>query len=212
MFCSEGVMVMLVILVWVFCFLWGWALSALSKLLQPGPQKLGGHLHRPAHWRGPLQHTWVWRWNTDTHSRPLDQPKPSLEQLVSSFKMMGSWCPEFLVKDLNTPSLCMCVAGGWGAWSEWTECEERLQHRSRTCKISPVPCEGNGTGWRVCAPSESAGNLTCSRLPQSCLLNLCHPLPYHGSVLCVPVGFPGQKEGLNCAGNAHHLQYPLKAI
>ncbi|KAI4886606.1 hypothetical protein NFI96_000804 [Prochilodus magdalenae] len=60
--------------------------------------------------------------------------------------------------------------GGWGMWSEWSECEEGFQHRSRTCEISPTPCEGNGSDWRICGPRESA------------------------------VGLPGQKRGLNCGG------------
>uniref|UniRef100_A0AAR2JHF0 Semaphorin-2A n=1 Tax=Pygocentrus nattereri TaxID=42514 RepID=A0AAR2JHF0_PYGNA len=60
--------------------------------------------------------------------------------------------------------------GGWGAWSEWSECEEGFQRRSRTCEISPAPCEGNSTNWRACGPSESA------------------------------VGSPGQKRGFSCGG------------
>ncbi|KAL6456161.1 hypothetical protein MHYP_G00360120 [Metynnis hypsauchen] len=60
--------------------------------------------------------------------------------------------------------------GGWGAWSEWSECEEGFQRRSRTCVISPGPCEGNSTKWRACGPSESA------------------------------VGSPGQKRGFSCGG------------
>ncbi|XP_022531120.2 semaphorin-5B [Astyanax mexicanus] len=63
-----------------------------------------------------------------------------------------------------------CEGGGWGVWSEWSDCEEGFQHRSRTCDVSTEPCEGNNTAWRACAPSEST------------------------------VGLPGQKRGLNCGG------------
>ncbi|XP_062853202.1 semaphorin-5B [Trichomycterus rosablanca] len=45
--------------------------------------------------------------------------------------------------------------GGWGAWSEWTECEDGFQYRTRMCEISPTPCWGNTTDLRAC-PKESA--------------------------------------------------------
>uniref|UniRef100_A0A672N1G9 Semaphorin 5B n=1 Tax=Sinocyclocheilus grahami TaxID=75366 RepID=A0A672N1G9_SINGR len=41
--------------------------------------------------------------------------------------------------------------GGWGAWSEWAECnEEGLQLRTRTCEISSASCQGNSTDQRRC--------------------------------------------------------------
>ncbi|KAI2663231.1 Semaphorin-5B [Labeo rohita] len=47
--------------------------------------------------------------------------------------------------------------GGWGAWSEWAECnEEGLQLRTRTCETSSASCQGNSTDQRQCRPNESA--------------------------------------------------------
>ncbi|KAI5109464.1 semaphorin-5B [Silurus meridionalis] len=60
--------------------------------------------------------------------------------------------------------------GGWGVWTEWTECEDGLQYRTRVCEISPAPCRGNHTDQRRCLPKESA------------------------------VGSAGGKKGLNCGG------------
>ncbi|XP_076871309.1 semaphorin-5B isoform X2 [Brachyhypopomus gauderio] len=45
--------------------------------------------------------------------------------------------------------------GGWGMWSDWTKCEDGLQHRTRTCEINPAPCEGNATDQRVCPHRDS---------------------------------------------------------
>ncbi|TSK42108.1 Semaphorin-5B [Bagarius yarrelli] len=47
--------------------------------------------------------------------------------------------------------------GGWGKWSEWTQCEDGLQYRTRVCEISPAPCKGNHTEQRPCLPKDSAG-------------------------------------------------------
>ncbi|XP_026112127.1 semaphorin-5B [Carassius auratus] len=61
--------------------------------------------------------------------------------------------------------------GGWGAWSEWAECnEERLQLRIRTCELSSASCQGNSTDQRQCHPNES------------------------------PVLSKGQKRSINCGG------------
>ncbi|XP_073707889.1 semaphorin-5B [Garra rufa] len=47
--------------------------------------------------------------------------------------------------------------GGWGAWSEWAECNEQgLQLRTRKCEISSASCQGNSTDQRQCRPNESA--------------------------------------------------------
>uniref|UniRef100_A0A9J7YJ40 Semaphorin-5A n=1 Tax=Cyprinus carpio carpio TaxID=630221 RepID=A0A9J7YJ40_CYPCA len=51
--------------------------------------------------------------------------------------------------------------GGWGAWSEWAECnEEGLQLRTRTCEVSSASCQGNSTDQRLCPSSDSASYMS----------------------------------------------------
>uniref|UniRef100_A0A671NHA6 Semaphorin-2A n=1 Tax=Sinocyclocheilus anshuiensis TaxID=1608454 RepID=A0A671NHA6_9TELE len=70
-------------------------------------------------------------------------------------------CNTQLCPGLREPCILLnksLVPCGWGAWSEWSECnEEGLQLRIRTCEISSASCQGNTTDQRQCRPNESAG-------------------------------------------------------
>uniref|UniRef100_A0A8C1J3Z6 Sema domain-containing protein n=1 Tax=Cyprinus carpio TaxID=7962 RepID=A0A8C1J3Z6_CYPCA len=105
--------------------------------------------------------------------------------------------------------------GGWGAWSEWAECnEEGLQLRTRTCEVSSASCQGNSTDQRLCPSSDSASYTNCEgfSLFQLVLTGACCFL---GAVLlsvlvyvyCQRLRKPPQESAVIHPSTPNHLHY-----